>query len=198
MKRLIINGIGALSVFVLAPINVSFADLESQLNQNTFLGTYKSVGSCALFNGGAVVEISEKNSVLTRYENPKFAPGLIIQSYWYPYQGYGDSIINHERRYKLPMINAGGWYKTTFSMDSEKMRYQVTEKSDSNSKSMVRQIVELVKDNSNSMTLKSFYGMSPPASAEFQKSECRLVKISSDEYEKIKKENGPYTSGDNQ
>lgn len=197
MRRMFLQGLISFVIFVLVPFRFSLGD-NLQEAQNPFVGVYKSNGSCVLFRGGAVVEITEVESVLTRYENPKFAPGVIIQSYWYPSEGYGGSEIRHERRYKLPMINVGGWYKTTFAMDNEKMRYQVTEKRDTNSALKVRQSVELVKISNSSMVMKSFYGMNSPTSAERETQECKLIKISIDEFESIKKENGPYTSGDRQ
>ncbi len=197
MRRMLLQGLISFVIFVLVPFRFSLGD-NLQEAQNPFVGVYKSNGSCVLFRGGAVVEITEVESVLTRYENPKFAPGVIIQSYWYPSEGYGGSEIRHERRYKLPMINVGGWYKTTFAMDNEKMRYQVTEKRDTNSALKVRQIVELSKTADNVVTMKSFYGLSSPASAERQKEICRLVPISFEEFDRIKKENAPYTSGDRQ
>jgi len=198
MKKLLINLIGALFVVIVSPVYLPFAAAHFQNVPNPFLGTYQSTDSCVLFRDGAVVEISEDDSVLTRYENPKFAPGVIIQTYWYPYEGFGGSVIHHERRYTLPMINVGGWYKTSFSLNAEKMRYQITEKPDSNSELKVRQIVELIKSSDKLITMKSFYGMSSPSSAEKQKQICKLEKISPEDFEKIKNENGPYTSGDNQ
>lgn len=197
MRRILLPWIISFVIFVLVPFRFSLGD-DLQENENPFLGVYKSNGVCNLFRGGAVVEITEVKSVLTRYENPKFAPGVIIQSYWYPSKGYGGSEIRHERRYKLPMINVGGWYKTTFAMDNEKMRYQVTEKPDSNSDLKVRQIVELSKTADGGVTMKSFYGFSSPASTERGKEICRLVPISFEEFNHIKKENAPYTTGDRQ
>lgn len=197
MKKIFLKCSVSFIILVLAPFHVSSGD-DLQENQNFFIGTYKSEGSCVLFNGGAVVQISEVDSMLTRYEELRFAPGVVIQTYWYPAKGYGDDVIRHERRYGLPMINVGGWYKTTFSLDNEKMRYQVTEKRDSNSALKVRQIVELVKTSESSIVMKSFYGMSSPSAAENQKQTCRLVPISVEEFDRTKKENGPYTTGDRQ
>ncbi len=176
---------------------VAFATTTTK-DYELYMGTFKSMGSCPLFGNGAVVEFSYDESILTRYENPKFAPGLIIQSWWYPQKGYGNDIIHHKRRYAIPMINVGGWYVTSFQINNEKMRYQVTEKPDQSSPLMVRKIVELFRGANNSILMKAFYGMNPPREAEFLKNNCQLVTISKEEFEKIKYENGPYTSGDSQ
>lgn len=183
------------------PVSKNF-ESQSSVSQNKeyelYLGTYQSTGSCPLFVNGAVVEISYDDSILTRYENPKFATGLIIQSWWYPYKGYKDDVIRHERRYTLPMINVQGWYATSFAITAETMRYMITERPEQSSPLIVRKMTELQRSSSGALLMKSFYGYESPSVAERKKLACHLEPISREDFEKIKKSNAPYTSGDNQ
>lgn len=176
--------------------------VESSTSQNKeyelYLGTYQSTGSCPLFVNGAVVEVSFDDSVLTRYENPKFAPAIIIQSWWFPYKGYKDDVVRHERRHTLLMINVQGWYATSFAVTPESMRYMVTEKPEQSSPLVVRKITELRRSSNGVLLMKSFYGYESPSTAERQKLSCQLEPITRDDFERIKKSNAPYTSGDYQ